>query len=82
MVPWLLAPTSAPAIAQRRRQLGEFAERVDLPGEVVHPDRPTTGVGRLGAVADREDPEIVVVVGCRGAEERGTGELGDDVEPE
>ncbi len=41
--------------------LGEFVEGGDFPREVVHADRPTTGLGITGCVTDGEERDVVVV---------------------
>ena len=63
MAPWSLAPTSAPAVGEALAHRLELVERRHLPGDVVHADGPLPGLAGAGAVADREEGDVVVVVG-------------------
>ena len=69
-------------LLELRRDLPEVAERLDLPGDVVQPDRRAPGLRRPGAVADREQAEVVVVVGVGRLEELRPRHLHHDPEPE
>ncbi len=60
----------------------QIAERVDFPRQVVQPDGRTTGVGRSGARADLEQPEVVVVRGIGRLQEGSARELAHDAEAE
>ena len=70
------------SIAEHAGEPLQLAQRVDLPGEVVQPDRRAPGIGRGGARADLEQAEVVVVGRVRGLQERGTRELAHDAEAE
>ncbi len=68
-------------VAQPRADVGQFAERARLPGQVVEAglagDRPG------GLAADGEQPQVVVVEGAGRAQERGLpGVLGGELEAE
>lgn len=79
MVPWSLAPTSAPG-REHAGQALELGQRVDLPGQVVEPDRPSPGPRRLGPGPDGEQTEVVVVGRARRLEEDGPGQAVDAAE--
>ena len=49
----------------------ELAERLKLPGQVVHPDRAAAGGGVARAGTKAEEREVVVVGGVRRLEEDG-----------
>ena len=82
LTPWSLSPTSAPRPSEPLAHRGEILDRVDLPREVVEAGAALLRPGRLRA--DREQSEIVVVLGLGGAHEdrRAVAELADDHEAE
>ena len=67
---------------QLLRDLLQILERPDLPGDVVQPDGLPSRQRRPSRLADREQPEVVVVVGVRGLEELRARHLHHDPEPE
>ena len=62
--PWSLTPTSALAAISASRALGQFGQRVHLPGEVVQAHTfAARWIGRIRA--DAEQTQVMIVVGVR-----------------
>jgi hypothetical protein len=68
-------------LLQPNRDLLQVAERLDLPGDVVQPDGPASGVRFGGVRSDREQGQVVIVGRVRRLEELRAGHLADHPEP-
>ena len=71
MVLWSDDPTSAPAVGKLVGQLAQVGEGVDLPGQVVEPDRAAPGRRVRCRGADLEQAEVVIVRRAGRAQEGG-----------
>ena len=73
MAPWSLWPTSEPALEQRLSRVHEVFDPIDLPRQVVEADGAADRARRT--VSDREQPEVVIVLGAPSAQEGGAHRL-------